>query len=114
MLPIANTSLDFLLRTNIGNDLQGRAWGLIGVISQLGYVAAYALSGPLADYVFKPLLLKKGILAKSVGKITGTGNGRGAGLLIVIAGILLCVTSLTLRHIKSLKMLEKEIIRDNG
>lgn len=114
MLPIANTSLDFLLRTNIGNDLQGRAWGLIGVISQLGYVAAYALSGPLADYVFKPLLLKKGILANSVGRITGTGSGRGAGLLISIAGMLLCVTSLTLRHIKSVKMLEKEIIKETS
>lgn len=107
MLPFANTSLDFLLRTNIGNDLQGRAWGLIGVISQLGYVAAYALSGPLADYVFTPLLLKKGILANSVGRITGTGSGRGTGLLISIAGILLCVTSLLLRHIKSVRMLEK-------
>ncbi len=107
MLPFANTCLDFLLRTNIGNDLQGRAWGLIGVISQLGYVAAYAISGPLADYVFTPLLLKKGFLANSVGRITGTGGGRGTGLLISIAGMLLCVTSLLLRHIKSVKMLEK-------
>ncbi len=107
MLPLANTSLDFLLRTNIGNGLQGRAWGLIGVISQLGYVAAYALSGPLSDYVFTPLLLKKGILANSVGRITGTGSGRGTGLLISVAGLLLCVTSLLLCHIKSVRMLEK-------
>lgn len=107
MLPFANTSLDFLLRTNIGNGLQGRAWGLTGVISQLGYIAAYALSGPLSDYVFTPLLLKKGILANSVGRITGTGSGRGTGLLISVAGLLLCVTSLLLRHIKSVRMLEK-------
>lgn len=66
MLPFANTSLDFLIRTNIDNSLQGRAWGLIGVISQLGYVAAYALSGILADYVFTPLLLEDGILANSI------------------------------------------------
>ena len=56
MLPFANTSLDFLIRTNIENSVQGRAWGLIGVISQLGYVVAYAISGVLADYVFTPLL----------------------------------------------------------
>lgn len=106
MLPFANTSLDFLIRTNIENDLQGRAWGLIGVISQLGYIAAYALSGALADYVFTPLLLDGGTLAHSVGKLIGTGSGRGAGFLILIAGILLCVTSVILYHIKSVRRLE--------
>ena len=49
MLPFANTALDYLIRTNIDNTCQGRAWGLIGVLSQVGYVAAYALAGVLAD-----------------------------------------------------------------
>jgi len=106
MLPFANTSLDFLIRTNIDNSLQGRAWGLIGVISQLGYVAAYALSGILADYVFTPLLLEDGILANSIGQIAGTGTGRGTGLLIIMAGILLCLTSIILYNIKSIKTLK--------
>lgn len=106
MLPFANTSLDFLIRTNIENDLQGRAWGLIGVISQLGYVVAYALSGVLADYVFTPLLLDGGVLADSVGKIIGTGSGRGTGFLIFIAGVLVCVTSVILYNVKSVKKLE--------
>lgn len=106
MLPFANTSLDFLIRTNIENNLQGRAWGLIGVISQLGYVAAYALSGVLADYVFTPLLLDGGALAGSMGKIFGTGGGRGTGFLIFIAGLLLCVTSVILYNVKSVRKLE--------
>lgn len=106
MLPFANTSLDFLIRTNIDNDLQGRAWGLIGVISQLGFVAAYALSGMLADYVFTPLLNDGGVLAGSVGKIIGTGSGRGTGFLIIMAGVLLCVTSVILYNVKSVKKLE--------
>ena len=106
MLPFANASLDFLIRTNIENDLQGRAWGLIGVISQLGYVAAYALSGVLADYVFTPLLLDGGALAGSVGRIFGTGGGRGTGFLIFTAGALLCVVSVILCRLKSIKKLE--------
>lgn len=107
MLPFANTSLDFLVRTNIPNSVQGRAWGLIGVISQLGFVAAYGLSGVLADYVFKPLMVDGGMLAGSIGKIMGTGSGRGTGLLISISGILLCVTAVILHHIKSVRKLEK-------
>lgn len=107
MLPFANTTLDFLVRTNIDNSVQGRAWSLIGVISQLGFVAAYALSGLLADFVFTPLLVDGGVLADSVGKIIGTGSGRGTGFLIIIAGILLCATSVILYNLKSVKKLEQ-------
>ncbi|KOS64297.1 macrolide transporter [Lysinibacillus sp. FJAT-14222] len=106
MMPFANSSLDFLVRTNIDNAVQGRAWSLIGVISQFGFVAAYALSGVLADYVFTPLLVDGGLLADSVGKITGTGQGRGTGFLIIIAGILLSITSFILFNLKSVKKLE--------
>lgn len=106
MLPFANASLDYLLRTNIDNHMQGRAWGLIGLISQLGYVAAYAVSGLLADYLFTPLLLPGGALSESVGKLLGVGAGRGIGLLIVLAGILLCITSLILLCMKSIRDLE--------
>ena len=106
MLPFTNTSLDFLVRTNIDNSVQGRAWALIGIISQLGFVAAYAFSGVLADYVFTPLLVDGGMLADSVGKIIGTGSGRGTGFLIIIAGVLLCATSVILYNLKSVKELE--------
>lgn len=107
MLPIINTCLDYLIRTNIDHSVQGRAWGLIGVISQLGFVAAYALSGVLTDEVFTPLLVDGGRLADSVGRIIGTGSGRGAGFLIVIAGVLACVASVVLYHIKSVAKLEQ-------
>ncbi|MFD0870206.1 MFS transporter [Paenibacillus residui] len=106
MMPLANVSLDFLVRTNIDNSVQGRAWSLIGIISQLGFVAAYALSGVLADYVFTPLLVEGGVLADSVGRIIGTGTGRGTGFLIIIAGMLLCVTSIILYNLKSVQKLE--------
>jgi len=106
MLPFANTSLDVLVRTNIDNAVQGRAWALIGILSQLGFVAAYALSGVMADYVFTPLLVDGGALADSVGQIIGTGDGRGSGFLIIIAGMLLCVTSVILYQLRSIKMLE--------
>ena len=106
MLPFANTSLDYLIRTNMDNSVQGRAWGLIGVISQLGYVAAYALSGLLADYWASPLLFDGGLLAGSLGKIFGTGSGRGIGFLISISGVLLSGTSIILYNVKSIKKLE--------
>lgn len=107
MLPYTNTSLDYLIRINLDNAVQGRAWGLIGVISQLGYVLAYAISGVLADVVFTPWLLEDGILADSVGLIMGTGSGRGTGLLIMLAGSLLCVTAMILYQLRSVRQLER-------
>ncbi|WP_042197208.1 MFS transporter [Paenibacillus camerounensis] len=105
-LPFANASLDYLLRTNIRNAVQGRAWSLIGLVSQLGFIAAYMLSGVLADRVFTPLLTDKGLLAGTLGRITGTGSGRGIGLLIIIAGLLLSAAAIVLYNLKSIKKLE--------
>lgn len=106
MLPFANMSLDYLIRTNIPNDVQGRVWGLIGIISQLGYVIAYGILGPLADFVFVPMLRGDGLLANTIGKVIGTGNGRGIGLLIIISGFLLSITAIILYKIKSIKALD--------
>lgn len=106
-LPFVNASIDFLIRTNIDNNVQGRIWGLIGLISQLGYVVAYALSGVLADYIFTPLLLNNGLLANTViGKTIGTGAGRGIGLLIVLSGLLLSATALIISKLQVIKQLE--------
>jgi len=93
MLPFANNSLDYLVRINIPQEVQGRAWGLIGFLSQLGYVAAYAVSGVAAD---------------SIGKITGNGVGRGSALVIKIAGICLVLMAFIISRVKSIKNLEKE------
>lgn len=106
MLPFSNVSLDFLIRTNIDNDLQGRIWGLVGFITQMGFAMAYAVSGLLADYVFTPLLLPGGALAGTVGRVFGVGNGRGIGFFIALAGIILCVLAASLYGMKSIHALE--------
>ncbi|WP_249168646.1 hypothetical protein [Alkaliphilus sp. B6464] len=82
------------------------ATALVMLLAFLPSLLLSAPAGVLADYVFTPLLLDGGTLAHSVGKLIGTGSGRGAGFLILIAGILLCVTSVILYHIKSVRRLE--------
>lgn len=91
MLPIANNCMDYLARTNIPDELQGRAWGFIGFLSQLGYVVAYTVSGVAAD---------------GLGSLTGKGVGRGAAIMILISGILLAITALTLLRLPEIKELE--------
>ncbi|PRI11709.1 MFS transporter [Leucobacter massiliensis] len=95
-LPFVNTPAEVLIRSAIPNAAQGRAWGLISLLSNIGFVAAFASAGPLADRVFGPLLLPEGALAGSLGSILGTGPGRGIGLMIVLVGALLAVAALCL------------------
>lgn len=91
MLPFANTALDYLIRTNIPANLQGRAWGLISVISQLGYVFAYALAGVFAD---------------GIGAKFEIGVGRGAAVVIIVAGVLQAVTALPIAKNRAIRELE--------
>ena len=111
-LPFINTSADVLTRANIPDGKQGRAWGLIGVLSQFGFVIAYAVSGVLADHVFNPLLVENGALASSVGRIIGVGDGRGIGLLLIVSGILLVISAAVMGKIRSIQALEKTLQKE--
>ncbi len=91
MLPLANNCLDYLVRTNIGADKQGRAWGLIGFLSQIGYVVAYGSMGMLAD---------------RTAAMRNTSIGRGAALVIMVSGILLMISAAALYRFKSVRELE--------
>jgi len=93
-LPFVNSSLEVLFRRNIANDMQGRTWSLISLISQSGMVIAVGSAGPLADCFFNPLLTETGGLSKTVGSLIGTGASRGSGLMVMIAGLLLLTYAL--------------------
>ena len=91
-LPFANNSLDYLVRTNIPAHLQGRAWGFLGTISQLGYVVAYGLCGVTADMV---------------GNLTGKGVGTGAAVTVIASGVCLVIVALAMSRIRKIRQLEQ-------
>lgn len=105
-LPFVNTCADVLVRVCIPNEVQGRVWGLISLLTQFGCVIAYAISGILADHVFQPMMQKNGFFASSIGRVIGTGEGRGIGLMLIISGILMVVVALVLGSRKSIREIE--------
>ena len=92
-LPFTNNCLDYLARTNIPDEKQGRAWGLIGFLSQLGYVVAYGLSGIVADGIAEGLDVSVGI---------------GSAYIVMISGGLLLVTAVVLFLLRSVRELERK------
>ena len=105
-LPFVNTCADVLVRVSIPNEVQGRVWGLISLLTQIGCVIAYATCGILADHIFEPLMDKGGVLANSIGRIIGTGEGRGIALMLIVAGILMVVVAVVLGGKKSIREIE--------
>ena len=106
-LPVANSTIDYLIRINLDSKHEGRIWSFITFISQMGFVLAYPTAGLLADNIFTPIMSKGGLLENSVGKVMGVGHGKGIGLLIMIAGICLSLTALVIKRSKDISGLEK-------
>jgi MFS family permease len=53
-MPAVQIGAEVLVRMNLANEVQGRAFGLISFITQMGYIFAYILSGVISDYIFAP------------------------------------------------------------
>lgn len=104
-LPFVNTSLDVLVRSNVGNEMQGRIWSIVSLISQLGMAIAFGMAGYLADHI-NLLLEPKGALASSIGAVIGVGTGRGIGLIFIVSGLFVVITGVIVGKLKLLRELD--------
>jgi MFS family permease len=107
--PIINACADMLFRKKVVQDMQGRVFAIIGMVTQTGLILSFIIAGPLADKVFGPLLLKGGLLAGSLGKIIGTGPGRGIGFIFILTGLAIALVSLIAYSLPRVKSLETEL-----
>lgn len=85
-MPIINASSQAIWQSKVALDVQGRVFSVRRMIAWSTLPLAYIVAGPLADRVFKPLLVEGGPLTGSLGQILGVGPGRGVGLMFVVIG----------------------------
>ncbi len=108
-LPIAGGTSQAIWQAKVPPHLQGRVFSLQAMLGLAATPLAYLLAGPLADGVFEPLLATGGPLAATVGRLTGTGPGRGVGLLFLVLGLFtIAVAAFALFHDR-VRHLEEEI-----
>ena len=79
---------------------------MISLLTQSGTVLAYVLCGVLADYIFEPMMAEGGILAGNIGRIIGTGEGRGIGLMLILSGIGMMLAVLVTGRNKAVRSIE--------
>ncbi len=105
---IAGTSQAFW-QSKVPPDLQGRVFAMRIMITRSLAPVAFLVAGPLADYVFEPLLAVDGPLAGTVGQIIGVGPGRGVGLMFITLGIAVGLTLAVGYMNPRLRNVEKEL-----
>jgi hypothetical protein len=79
------------------------------MIAHAAMPAGYLAAGPLADYVFRPLLEPSGPLAGVLGPVLGVGDGRGIGLMLVLAGALYAALAVAMYSRPRFRNLEQEL-----
>lgn len=112
-LPFLNTSADVLVRSNVASEVQGCVGGIISLLSQAGTAVAYVLSGVLADHIFEPILAEQGFLAGSVGRLIGTGRGRGIGFMLILSGLFMLPAAFAIGRSRNIRKLQESIVRED-
>lgn len=99
-----------IFQTKIEAGAQGRTRAARSMIAMSLMPVASLTAGPLADRVFGPALLPGGSLAPGlVGRLMGTGAGRGSGLMFVLAGILLILATLAAWLMPDVRRIEENL-----
>ena len=87
-VPIISGTSQSIFQLKVSENLQGRVYAMRTMISRSIMPLTFLSAGPLADYVFEPLMAKGGALSTSfIAQIIGSGPGRGIGLLFLISMI---------------------------
>ncbi|MBD2202777.1 MFS transporter [Calothrix sp. FACHB-1219] len=95
-LPIILSINNTIWQNSLNPSVQGRALGLFYTVTGLAAAFGNLGASPLTDKILEPMLEPDGILANSIGKLIETGSGRGIGFLMIIAGLLMLVVSISL------------------
>lgn len=106
---IVNASSQAIWQSKVAPDVQGRVFAIRRMIASSVMPLAYLVGGPLAEFVFEPLLADGGPLADTVGRIIGVGPGRGTGLLIITLGLFKLLVVLSGYRYPPLRNIETEL-----
>ena len=72
------------------------------------------LAGPLAEWVFEPLMAPGGGLAANLGGLVGTGTGRGLALMFILMGLIKAAAAAGGALYRPLRTVEDELTDQTG
>lgn len=112
MFPITmiNASIRAVVQVKVPENLQGRVFSLIVMISRGGVLLSMLLAAPLADQLFEPAMAVGGSLGRGLlGTLLGAGPGRGIGLMLLVSGIGMVTAALGMFAYPRMRHVEREL-----
>jgi DHA3 family macrolide efflux protein-like MFS transporter len=108
-VPVVSSCAQAIWQTKVPADMQGRVFAVRRMIALVAPPLASLAAGPLAERFFEPWMAPGGALANTVGRVMGTGPGRGIALLLVVLGSVILVNAVTAWLSPSLRHVEAEL-----
>lgn len=108
-IPIIISSANTIWQVKVPPEVQGRVFAVRGMLAWSSFPLAYLLAGPIADYIFEPLLTPSGALGNTVGLLIGIGKGRGIGLLFILLGAFIMLITVAAYQYPRLRLIEDEL-----
>ncbi|HVU14180.1 MAG TPA: MFS transporter [Phototrophicaceae bacterium] len=106
-LPMANAVSMSLMQAKVPPDIQGRVFAATGQMAMVLIPLSYLLIGPLSDQVVEPAVGKAGW--QTVAPLVGSSAGSGYALLILIAGVIVAISSALVYAIPRIRRMEFEL-----
>jgi hypothetical protein len=108
-MPVAVACSQAIWQSKVPPALQGRVFAIRRVVAMSALPIAYAVAGPLADGVFEPAMAPGGALAPTLGRVLGTGEGRGVAVLFVLLGLLILLSGALALSSRRVRDVEKDL-----
>lgn len=105
-MPMINAVAMSLMQTKVPPDIQGRVFAVLSQMSMLLMPLAYLLVGPLVDTVFEPAVGAGGW--ERVAPLVGAESGAGMGLIMLIAGAIIVMTTALTYALPRVRRIESE------
>ncbi|MGI2903483.1 MFS transporter [Tolypothrix sp. VBCCA 56010] len=109
-LPIILSTNNTIWQNSVHPNVQGRVLSLFGAVTGLGLAFGNISASPLTDRILEPMLSDEGVLASTVGKLIGTGTGRGIGFLMILEGLLFLLISIGFYYYFSYQQFDEELL----
>jgi len=110
-VPLVGSCNQTIWLSKVDPKVQGQVFASRFLIAQLASPIGYALTGPLADWVFEPAMQSEGLLARQFGPWVGTGPGAGIALQLIVLASCSLVIGIGAYRVRLLRNVE-EIVPD--
>ena len=103
-IPVMNTNLDALMRSQIPAVIQGRIYSARNMLQFFTIPLGYLAGGILVDMVFEPFMADRSSTALNM--LFGTGKGSGAAFLFAVIGVMGVLVCSIFSRLKAMRRIE--------